>query len=448
MLNFKKFSLNFLAETKNKTPEEMKVLLEAAWDKLNGWQRALLLKRWWFWRRDNQATPKSDFHVWLLLGGRGAGKTRAGAEWVREQVKAGHRKIALVAANFTQARDVMLYGESGLLNIGHPSERPKFIASRRCLEWPCGAVAKIFSAEAPDGLRGSQFDAAWADEFCAWNHAEETLSNLRLALRLDTPDGRPPQLVVTTTPRPSAELIELKAAKGVVTHTLRTAENAHHLARGFLETMEAQYGGTPLGMQELEGQIVREWPGALWSLSTIGKTRENTAPDLDRIVIALDPPTTSGSKSDACGIIVAGEKDGRAYVLQDATLGQATPEDWAARAVALFETYDADCIIAESNQGGEMVESVLRQIAPNLPITRRHAQRNKKARAEPISHLYSRSLVSHVGRFDALEAQMCRMGSAAPPGRKSKSPDRVDALVWAIDALLMRGAGTARVRAV
>jgi len=284
MLNFKKFSLNFLAETKNKTPEEMKVLLEAAWDKLNGWQRA------------------------LLLGGRGAGKTRAGAEWVRAQVKAGHRKIALVAANFTQARDVMLYGESGLLNIGHPSERPKFIASRRCLEWPCGAVAKIFSAEAPDGLRGSQFDAAWADEFCAWNHAEETLSNLRLALRLDTPDGRPPQLVVTTTPRPSAELIELKAAKGVVTHTLRKAENAHHLARGFLETMEAQYGGTPLGMQELEGQIVTEWPGALWSLSTIAKTRENTAPDLDRIVIALDPPTTSGSKSDACGIIVAGEK--------------------------------------------------------------------------------------------------------------------------------------------
>jgi phage terminase large subunit-like protein len=447
MLNFKKFSLTFLAETKDKTETEKRALFQAVWDKLDGWQRALLLKRWWVWRRDSQAEPKG-FLVWLILGGRGAGKTRAGAEWIREQVKSGRRKIALVAANYTQARDVMLHGESGLLNIGHPSERPKFIASRRCLEWPCGATAQIFSAEAPDGLRGSQFDAAWADEFCAWNHGEETLSNLRLALRLDTPDGRPPQLVVTTTPRPSAELIELKAAKGVVTHTLRTAENAHHLARGFLETMEATYGGTPLGMQELEGQIVTEWPGALWSLSTIAQGRENTAPDLDRIVIALDPPTTSGPKSDACGIIVAGEKAGRAYVLQDATLGQATPEDWASRAVALFETYNADCIIAEGNQGGEMVESVLRQIAPNLPIQRKHARRSKTARAEPISHLYSRKLVSHVGRFDALEAQMCRMGSQAPPGRKPKSPDRVDALVWAIDALLMRGTGGARVRAV
>ncbi len=452
MLNFKKFSLSFLAKTKTKTNEEMRALLEAAWDKLNGWQRALLLKRWRFWRRDNQAAPNSNFLVWLILGGRGAGKTRAGAEWIRERVRSGARHIALVAANYIEARAVMLDGQSGLLNIGHPSERPKFIASRRRLEWPNGAVGQIFSAEAPDGLRGSQFDAAWADEFCAWNHAEETLSNLRLALRLDGQDGQAPQLVVTTTPRPSAELIELKAAEGVVTHTLRTAENAHHLARGFLETMEAAYGGTPRGMQELEGQIVTDWPGALWTLSTIAKSRETTAPELDRIVIALDPPTTSGPKSDACGIIVAGVKDGRAYVLQDATLGQAAPEDWAARTVALFETYNADCIIAEGNQGGEMVESVLRQIAPNLPITRRHARRSKQARAEPISHLYSRRLVSHVGRFDALEAQMCRMGSkdvgAKGDGRKSKSPDRVDALVWAIDALLMRGSGGARVRAV
>ncbi|MEP4051458.1 MAG: terminase family protein [Litorimonas sp.] len=425
----------------------MKAKIEEAWEALNGWQRALLLKRWEFWRRDNQAEPNSNFLIWLILGGRGAGKTRAGAEWVRARVKSGARHIALVAANFTEARAVMLDGESGLLNIGHPSERPKYIASRKRLEWPNGAVGQVFSAEAPDGLRGSQFDAAWADEFCAWNHAPETLSNLRLALRLDAEDGQAPQLVVTTTPRPSADLIELKETKGVVTHTLRTAENAHHLAQGFLSAMEDEYGGTPLGMQELEGEIVTEWPGALWTLSTIAKNRENTAPDLDRIVVAIDPPATSGPKSDACGIVVAGVKDGRAYVLQDATMNLATPEDWAAKTVGLFKDYQADCVIAEGNQGGEMVESVLRQISPNLPIRRVHARRNKTTRAEPISHLYARGLVSHVGRFDALEAQMCRMGANAS-NRRGPSPDRVDALVWAIDALLGKVRVPARVRAI
>ena len=432
---------------KGTTKAQLKAKLEEAWDKLNGWQRALLLKRWRFWQAEKQSAPQSNFLIWLILGGRGAGKTRAGAEWIRAKVKSGARHIALVAANFTEARAVMLNGKSGLLNIGHPSERPKYIASRHRLEWPNGAVGQIFSAEAPDGLRGSQFDAGWADEFCAWNHAEETLSNLRLALRLDTDDGQAPQLVVTTTPRPSAALIELKASAGVETRTLRTADNAHNLAAGFLATMEAQYGGSPLGLQELEGEIVTEWPGALWSLGTIAKARENVAPDLERIVIALDPPATSGPKSDSCGIIVAGVKEDRAYVLQDATMGQATPESWAAKAVALYRDYRADCVIAEGNQGGEMVESVLRQIAPNLPIRRVHARRGKQMRAEPISHLYARGLVTHVGRFDALEAQMCRMGAKSATGR-DKSPDRVDALVWAIDALLMKGRGEVRVRAL
>jgi phage terminase large subunit-like protein len=413
---------------------------------------ALFLEFWSLWQAEKQTAPEQDFLIWLILGGRGAGKTRAGAEWIRERVKSGARHIALVAANFTEARNVMLEGQSGLLNIGHPSERPKYIASRRRLEWPNGAVGQIFSAEVPDRLRGSQFDAAWADEFCAWNHAAETLSNLRLALRLDAEDGQAPQLVVTTTPRPSAELIELKETKGVVTHTLRTAENAHHLSRGFMATMEAEYGGSPLGMQELEGEIVSEWPGALWSLSDIAKSRENTAPDLDRIVVAIDPPATSGPKSDACGIVVAGVRDGRAYVLQDATLNLATPQDWAAKTVSLFEDYDADCVIAEGNQGGEMVESVLRQIAPNLPIKRVHARRSKTTRAEPVSHLYARGLVTHVGRFDALEAQMCRFGAkgvGAKAGKgRGKSPDRVDALVWAIDALLGRVRVPARVRMV
>ena len=246
MQNFKKYSQKSSAKMKFKK----------IWEDLKPWQKPLFLQKWKFWRRDNQAEPKSNFLIWLILGGRGAGKTRAGAEWIRERVKSGARHIALVAANYTEARAVMLEGQSGLLNIGHPAERPKYFASRRRLEWPNGAVGQIFSAEAPDGLRGSQFDAAWADEFCAWNHAEETLSNLRLALRLEDETGRAPQMVVTTTPRPSAELIDLKETKGVVTHTLRTAENTQHLAKGFLASMEAQYGGSPLGMQELEGQIV------------------------------------------------------------------------------------------------------------------------------------------------------------------------------------------------
>ena len=438
-----KSNLPETATLENLTEEETTYLGK----RLKGWRKKLFLKSWKIWRTEKQTEPKSNFLIWLILGGRGAGKTRSGAEWIRARVKSGARHIALVAANFTEARAVMLEGDSGLLNIGHPSERPKFIASRRRLEWPNGAVGQIFSAEAPDGLRGSQFDAAWADEFCAWNHAAETLSNLRLALRLDGEDGQSPQLVVTTTPRPSADLIELKATKGVVTHTLRTAENAHHLARGFLATMEAEYGGSPLGMQELEGEIVTEWPGALWTLSDIAKARENTAPELDRVVVAIDPPATSGPKSDACGIVVAGVKDGRAYVLQDATLNLARPEDWAAKTVSLFENYEADCVIAEGNQGGEMVESVLRQIAPNLPIRRVTAKRSKTTRAEPVSHLYARGLVTHVGRFDALEAQMCRIGAKTVKGRR-KSPDRVDALVWAIDALLGRVRGEARVRMV
>ena len=435
--------LNPVLTVEELTQDEWQVLER----RLKGWDKILFLESWYIWRALKQTPPKNKFLVWLILGGRGAGKTRAGAEWIRERVKSGARHIALVAANFREARAVMLDGQSGLLNIGHPSERPKYIASRHRLEWPNGAVGHVFSAEAPDGLRGSQFDAAWADEFCAWNHAEDTLSNLRLALRLDGEDGQGPQLVVTTTPRSTPELVELKEAKGVVTHTLRTAENAHNLAQGYYAAMEAEYGGSPLGMQELEGEIVTEWPGALWSRATIAKTRENTAPELDRIVIALDPPATSGPKSDACGIVVAGVKDGRAYVLQDATMSQATPESWAAKTVGLFESYHADCVIAEGNQGGEMVEAVLRQEAPALPVRRVTARRGKVTRAEPISHLYARGLVTHVGRFDALEAQMCKMGAKIGKGR-GKSPDRVDALVWAIDALLGSGRGEARVRAV
>jgi len=386
----------------------------------------------------SQQAPEGEWDIWLILGGRGAGKTRAGAEWIRAQVKAGARDIALVGPNFTEAREVMLEGKSGLLNIGHPAERPKYIASRRRLEWPNGAVGHLYSAEDPDGLRGAQFDVAWADEFCAWSYPEDTLANLRLALRL----GDAPKLTLTTTPRPIQALLDLKAEAGVISHHMRTAENAHNLSPSFLETVTTRFGGTPLGQQELEGEILQELPGALWSLSGIAAQRVTSTPDLARIVIAVDPPTTSGPKADACGIIVAGQAHGQAYVLEDATQRQATPDIWAAKVVDLFHRYRADCVIAEDNQGGEMVEAVLRQIDPQLPIIRVHATRGKYRRAEPVAHLYTQGKVFHAGRFKALETQMCQMGAKNMKG----SPDRVDALVWAVNALLMRGRPEPRVR--
>ncbi len=416
--------------------------MEELWEKLPGWDRAQFLRLWSFWAAEHQHAPVGEWLVWLVLGGRGAGKTRTGAEWIVQQVKSGARHIALVGSTFTEAREVMLEGESGLLNIGHPSERPKFIASRQRLEWPNGAVGHLYSAHDPDGLRGAQFDAAWADEFCAWKKPEDTLSNLRLALRLSPRAGEVPRLVVTTTPRPTLALVALKSAARVVTHRMRTRDNARHLAPGYLSAMEDRYGGSPLGQQELEGEILTDLPGALWSQATLAKQRTPDTPELERIVVAIDPPATSGPNADACGLIVAGVSDGKAYVLEDATLQNAPPEIWANRAVKLFHDYQADCVIAEGNQGGEMVEAVLRQVDPQLPINRVHARRSKQTRAEPIAHLYTRGQVFHVGRFDLLEAQMCQMGSKEQRG----SPDRVDALVWAIHALVKDTTNVPRVR--
>lgn len=414
------------------------------WKGLDSWDQAQLLEAWFYWAREAQTAPADDWLIWLILGGRGAGKTRTGAEWIADQVKSGARHVALVGTTMTEAREVMLYGESGLLNIGHPTERPTYIASRNRLEWPCGAVGHLYSGHNPDGLRGAQFDAAWADEYCAWAYPEVTLSNLRLALRL----GDAPKLVVTTTPRPTPALLKLKATSGVISHTMPTRENAQHLSRGFLAAMDDAYGGSPLGQQELEGEILTELPGALWSRETLAKRREKDAPDMDRIVVAIDPPATSGPNADACGLIVAGVADDRAYVLEDATLHNASPDVWANRAARLFHDHAADCVIAESNQGGEMVEAVLRQVDPNLPIIRVHARRGKSTRAEPIAHLYTRGKVVHVGRFEQLEAQMCTMGVGGARGGARGSPDRVDALVWAVNALLMQGRTEPRVRSV
>jgi len=402
---------------------------------------------WELLARDDQIAfhlPIADWRIWLLMGGRGSGKTRAGAEWIRAQVAdKACRHIALVAPSLADAREVMLEGESGLLNIGFPSERPKFISSRRRLEWPNGAVGHIYSAEDPDSLRGPQFDAAWADEFCAWNYPEDTLSNLRFALRL----GDETRLVVTTTPRPIPALKSLLKLPKIVVSRAKTYDNAAHLAPSFLEAMEASYGGTQLGRQELDGDLIADHAGALWTRALIETCRCEHVPDMQRIIIAIDPPATSGPKADKCGLVVAGlanpnETHSQAYILQDASVQGLTPEGWARRAVDLYHEWDADCVLAEVNQGGDMVKTILHQCDAIVPVTTVHARRGKTARAEPVAALYEQGRVLHVGRFDALEDEMVLMGSTA----MKHSPDRVDALVWAVHELILKTRTTPRVR--
>ena len=377
------------------------------------------------------------------MGGRGCGKTRTGAEWVRDQVAChGKSRIALVAPTFNDAREVMIEGESGLRNIGYPSERPNFIASRRRLEWPNGAVGHVFTAEDPDGLRGPQFDAAWADEFCAWSYPAETLSNLRLALRL----GDCPQLVVTTTPKPLPELKALLKAAGVLTTQGRTADNADNLAPNFISAMDEAYGGTRLGRQELSGEFIEDLPGALWTRDMLERAFTSQPSKMSKVILAIDPPVTSGERSDACGLIIAGlagtGRTARVYILHDGTVQGRSPEGWAKAAIKLAQSWDVDYVLAEVNQGGEMVTSVLRMFDPHIAIRTVHASRGKVSRAEPVAALYEQGRVRHSGRFIELEDELAAMGTAS----LRKSPDRADALVWAVTELMLKSRAIPRIR--
>ncbi len=378
-----------------------------------------------------------------MLGGRGAGKTRTGAEWVRG-VALGHPgyaepragRIALVGETYAAARDVMVEGPSGLLAIGRRGDRPAWSPSLRRLDWHSGAVAHLFSAEDPDALRGPQFDAAWADELVKWRHAQETWDMLQFGLRL----GRPRE-VVTTTPRPIPLLRRLLDEPGVKVTRTRTADNAANLAPAFLEAVVARYAGTRLGRQELDGEIVADRPDALWSRDLLEGARVKEAPPLARIAVAVDPPASSGARADACGIVAAGvDAGGVAYVLEDATVARAKPAEWAARAVALYRRREADALVVEVNQGGEMAAEVLRQVDPTVPVTCVRATRGKYLRAEPVAVLYAQGRVRHVGPFPALEDELCDFGpTAGGPhgGPRAASPDRLDALVWALTHLLL-----------
>ena len=406
--------------------------LRESWLKgLSDEELAFIYYDWSFWARPDQLAPAGDWTTWLILGGRGAGKTRAGAEWVRGVAKGGRARIALVGETYADFREVMIEGASGLLAISPPDERPKYDVTRRRLTWPNGSIAEGFSAEDPDGLRGRQFTAAWSDEIAKWAQAEDAWANLQMGLRL----GAEPRQVATTTPRPIALIKTLM--KQATTRISRAASHANraNLAQSFFSQIVAAYGGTRLGRQELLGEIIEDDPDALWRLGQIDRTRARVAPDLSRIVVAVDPPASHGPQADACGIIVAGLSVSRgqrtAYVLEDATCQGLSPLGWAERAVAAYRKWDADRIVAEVNQGGDMVREIVNQVDPDTPYRAVRASRGKYVRAEPIASLYEQERVRHVGTFAALEDQMI----AFTGERKGGSPDRVDALVWALTDL-------------
>lgn len=414
---------------------------------------AALVGYWPLWARADQIPPAADaagqaWRVWLYMGGRGAGKTRAGAEWVRAKAlglrplcETSARRIALVGETIGDVRRVMVEGVSGLLSVHDAHERPRFEPSKAQLVWPSGAIAQMFSAEDPDGLRGPQFDAAWCDEVAKWRHPQKTWDMLQFALRL----GSAPQLVATTTPRPIPLIKKLLADPGTVVTRAATADNAENLAPTFVEEMTRRYAGSALGRQELLGELVDDTSGALWRRDWIDAHRVAAAPELSAVVVAVDPPVTATADSDACGIVVAGlGPDGRAYVLDDRTLQGREPVVWAKAVVAAYGDYMADRVVAEVNQGGDLVVTVLRQVDPAVAVRKVRATRGKWLRAEPVAALYAQGRVAHVGTFEALEDQMCLFGSDGMP--KGRSPDRLDALVWALTDLMIGAAGRPGVR--
>lgn len=385
-------------------------------------EAAALLSDWRFWARPEQLPPEGDWRIWLFLAGRGAGKTRSGAEWIAEGVRKNTmRHIGLIAASQHDSRAVIAEGESGLLNVDRSAH---FEPANKRILWKNGAVARLLSADKPDSIRGFQFDAVWADEFCKWPQAQAALDMILMALRL----GMAPRMLITTTPRNIPALQQLLTMQDVVISRCATTANATNLAPGFVTGLELRYGGTRLGRQELDGELISDNPDALWRRDEIERHRISKVPQLIKVVVAIDPPASI--TGDECGIITAGlSEDGKAYILADGSGAGLSPAAWAGRTTDLYRQYEADCIIAEANQGGEMVRSVLLQAMANAPVRLVHATRDKRTRALPAAMLYEQGKVFHAGSFPELEDQMCSYDGTG------HSPDRMDALVWALAAL-------------
>jgi len=424
-------------------------------DALTAEERRELAHHWRLWGRPSQIAPQDDWRLWLIMAGRGFGKTRAGAEWVRE-VATGDpaARIALVGASLGEARAVMVEGESGLLAIGPPRRRPKFEPSLRRVSWPNGAQATLYSALEPESLRGPQHSHAWCDEIAKWDNANaralHAWDNLLMGMRL----GEAPRVMATTTPRAVA-LVDrlLREAEGqddTVIVRGRTEDNADNLPARFLRDVRRTFGKSLLARQELDGELITDVPGALWTRALIEQCREPAGPAHGssappaRVVIGVDPPASAGG--DACGIIVGAlGEDGVARIAADLSVERPTPERWARAVARAADIWKADRVVAEANQGGDMVASVLRAAEVTLPLRLVHASRGKAARAEPVAALYEAGRVRHAGQFPRLEDEMCGLvagGAYHGPGR---SPDRADAMVWTLTELMLNRPSRPRV---
>lgn len=410
-------------------------------------EREEFATHWRLFARPSQLAPTADWRIWLIMAGRGFGKTRAGAEWVREMASDPEARIALVAASLSEARAVMVEGESGLLAISPARRRPRFEASLRRLTWPNGAQATLYSAGEPESLRGPQHSHAWCDEIAKWEHssdrANRSWDNLLLGLRL----GEQPRIVATTTPRavPLLQRVLLSDQDDLVVTRGRSEENADNLPARFLRDVRRSFGRSLLGRQELDGELIEDIPGALWTRAMLEAAREpcpGSPPT--RTVIGVDPPASASG--DACGIVVAAlDEQGIGHVLADASLRRPSPERWAKAVARAAQVWETDRVIAEANQGGSMVESVLRAAEVSLPVKLVRATNGKAARAEPVAALYEAGRVRHAGTFPELEDELCGLiagGGYQGPGR---SPDRADALVWALSELMLGRSAAPRV---
>jgi phage terminase large subunit-like protein len=423
---------NSLIESLASLPQEQRAKILAD---LTEAEAEALLWDWRAWARPNQLAPEGDWMTWLVLAGRGFGKTRTGAEWIREEVTAKRMsRIALIAETQKDLEEVMVFGDSGINSVFPPHQRPRITKKPIRVEFHTGAVAFGYNATEPDQLRGPQFDGAWGDELAKWRYARETWDQLQFGLRL----GKRPRQIITTTPRPIPILKEILASSTTVVTRGVTTDNRANLASSFIKTIVDKYAGTRLGRQELSAEILDDVPDALWTRSALDRDRRKPSeiPSLRRVVVAVDPAAKKNDIPEdgaATGIVVAGVgDDGRGYVLDDATCRE-SPNGWARKAIACFDRYEGDCIVGEINNGGDMVESTIRAVRTTVPFKEVTASRGKWVRAEPIAALYEQGRISHVGTFAALEDEMVNFGPNGMVG--DASPDRVDALVWALTEL-------------
>lgn len=407
-------------------------------------ERTSVLTDWRFWGRGKQQEPAGEWSIWLVLAGRGFGKTRTGAEWFTRRMMTGrYGSGAVVGATAADVRDIQVEGESGLLNIGNRSWRPKYEPSKRRLTWPNGAVASTFSGDEPDTLRGPNRGTAWVDELAKYRYAQETWDNLEMILRT----GSQPRVCITTTPRPTPLIRSLLGDPDAIVTKGSTNENRHNLAESFIRRIYRRYEGTRLGRQELEAELLDDAPGSLWKRTQLEAIRVRRYPELTRVIIGIDP---QGKKSErelaaiaedlsgsrrATGIVVAGRGvDGLCYVLDDLTI-DGLPAEWATRATTAYHRWEADRLVAEINHGGDMVRHTISTTDDTVPVRLVTASRGKYIRAEPVSMLYEQGKVRHVGSFAALEDQMCSMTPDGLIG--GGSPNNLDAMVWAITDLML-----------